>query len=167
VADSQLAGSALSSPPLWKRCWGAVYGNYQPWKQKLILHTFLLWLLLAAHAGFLGWSRHYDPSLSSFWGSFGFDVLGIATDCSILRQKQVAWTLAVNILATLITYVSTDVLLALCAPTRRQLDASHASRQYLEVGVHSFRNIRSPHFGWWKRTLWVLLTLLILPFHLM
>lgn len=155
------------SRSLFKRPYYAVWACHPRWKKKLIAQTIILWVLLAAHAGFLGWSRREDTGLSSFFGFYGFEVLTVATDCSLLREQQSAWALAVNILATLITYVSSDVLLALSAPSRSQLDVSHVARKYMEVGVHSFHNIRSRNFDSKKRVLWVLLSLLVLPFHLM
>lgn len=157
----------MASTSFLKYVWGKLWAKYPIWKKKLIVHTTVLWMLLAAHAIFLGWARRYDTNISSFWGAFGFDVLDTATDCSLLQQQQSAWALAINILATVITYVSSDVLLALSAPSRRQLDACHAAKRYMEVGVHSFHNIRSTHFDWRRRVLWAMLTLLVLPFHLL
>ena len=141
-------------PPKWKK------GLWWDFGMTLVIFIAHIIFLLAAQL-------KHKQSGAGFWGSYGFAVFSKKTDCNQLSHQRTGWSLVVNILAALISIFSSATLQALSAPTRAQLDKCHKNDDYMEIVVQSFHNIIKPYLGWKKRSLWVMLMLMSLPFHIL
>ena len=137
------------------------------WKNGLKWDFIVTTIILIFHVVFLVAVQARSKQPGDFWGAFGFEVFSSRTDCNQLEHERTGWSMAVNTMAALIGTFSSATLQALSAPTRRQLDECHKDHNYMEIGIQSFHNIWKPYLGWPKRTLWVLLMLMTLPFHML
>lgn len=94
---------------------------------------------------------------------------GLATiqsgDCS-KSQKLDTWLhLLINILSTLLLASSNYCMQCLSSPTREDIDKAHVQGRWLDVGIHSVRNLgKIPLF---RLLLWSLLALSSVPIHLL
>jgi hypothetical protein len=86
-------------------------------------------------------------------------------NCRAASQANIAIHLAINVIASAVLGSSNFFMQILVAPTRRQLNKAHASGRWLEIGVHSYRNILS--MPWRNRVLWILLAISSTPLALM
>ena len=73
--------------------------------------------------------------------------------------------LAINALSTLLLSASNYTMQVLVSPTREEIDRAHARRDWLDIGIPSFRNLR--HISAVRVQLWSLLALSSVPLHLM
>jgi hypothetical protein len=114
------------------------------------------------------WKEHTRDTGEPFWGIYGFKIFGTTTNCDQLKHQRSALSLTVNIIATAVTIFSPGTLQLLSAPSRRILDDSHYHKEYMEIGVQSFRNMWSRHNRFKLRFwLWILLFLISLTFNIM
>ncbi|PVH88666.1 hypothetical protein DL98DRAFT_580231 [Cadophora sp. DSE1049] len=72
--------------------------------------------------------------------------------------------LAINILSSLLLGSSNYATQVLCAPTRAEVDEAHGKRQWLDIGLWSFRNLKRVGNG--REILCALLLLSSIPLHL-
>ena len=121
--------------------------------------------ILIVHIAFVIWGHFYYQASTSFWESFGFRVLAAATDCITLSRLRTGLSFMFNMLAAIIPIFSSNTMLALSSPTRRQLNCCHTAGQYMDIGAHSFSNIRKRWIPWPQKIVWMLLVLLALPNH--
>lgn len=84
--------------------------------------------------------------------------------CQTVKQIS-TWThLAINVLSSLLLAASNSGMQVLCAPTREEVDRIHERRQWLDVGVHTLRNLAS--IDGRRLFLWMLLAFSSVPLHL-
>lgn len=106
----------------------------------------------------------------TIWVSTRFTVvqdLAIVYEGSCSKVKNsITWIhLAINILSTLLLAGSNFCMQILCAPTREEVDAAHARRKWLSIGVPSFKNLF--YVDRKKSALWIILGLSSIPLHLL
>jgi uncharacterized protein DUF6536 len=86
-------------------------------------------------------------------------------DCEEARKLDLGLHLLINMLSTLLLGASNYGMQCFSAPTRQEVDAAHAKRRWLDIGVLSVKNLR------WidkKRVIfWALLGLSSMPLHLL
>jgi hypothetical protein len=101
------------------------------------------------------------------WGSLQSTKNGhiFQGSCKVSQRLNIGIHLIINVLSTLLLGASNFSMQCLCAPTRREIDLSHKEGLWLDVGVQSFRNIRSRSLH--KRWLWLTLWLSSVPLHLL
>jgi len=85
--------------------------------------------------------------------------------CDKSRKIGVWLHLGINALSTLLLSGSSYTQQCLSAPTRSEIDAAHARRQWMDVGVPSVRNLFKikPKRRW----LWIAIGLTSIPLHLL
>jgi len=73
--------------------------------------------------------------------------------------------LVINALSTLLLSGSNYTQQCLAAPTRREIDATHAKKRWMDIGVPSVRNLFKikPE----RRLLWIFIGLTSIPLHLL
>ena len=107
-------------------------------------------------------------ALAYIQSTFGSEE-GVATvfvgSCDKTKTVTLWADLAVNILSTLLLGASNNAAQLLSAPSRKDVDAAHAKRKWLEIGVPSVRNLLN--VSGWRVTLWTLLFLSSVPLHLL
>lgn len=96
-------------------------------------------------------------------------VQGVATvyQGSYTRTKStLVWLhLAINVLSGLLLAASNYCMQILSAPTRKEVDAAHARRTWLAIGVPSLRNLF--YIDRKRSFLWILLGVSSMPLHLL
>jgi hypothetical protein len=94
---------------------------------------------------------------------------GIATaytgDCTTAERWTTGLHLFINLLGSVLLGATNYCMQRLVAPTRRELDAAHASRKWLDIGAPSVRNLFL--IGKGRVALWTLLGLSSWPLHLL
>ena len=94
---------------------------------------------------------------------------GIATvyEGSCKRKTKISiWChLAINICSTLLLSASNNAMQCLSAPTRADVNSAHSRGVWLDIGIPSFKNLRT--IGWKRVPLWAVLGLSSLPLHLL
>ncbi|GKT97684.1 hypothetical protein Ct61P_15534 [Colletotrichum tofieldiae] len=85
--------------------------------------------------------------------------------CSKASNISLWSHLAINIVGTVLLAASNSCMQVLLAPTRAEIDNAHQRRQWLDLGSHTARNLRS--VGGRKIFLWTLLGVSSLPLHLL
>lgn len=86
-------------------------------------------------------------------------------DCEKSRNLNTALHVLINVLSSGLLAASNYGIQCLSAPTRRQVDESHAEGEYLDIGIVSVRNLRRQ--GYLSRALWFTLVLSSVPLHLL
>ncbi|KAH9238249.1 hypothetical protein K456DRAFT_1827108, partial [Colletotrichum gloeosporioides 23] len=72
--------------------------------------------------------------------------------------------LILNVLSGVVL-ASSNFFMQICnAPSRREIDAAHAKRDWLDVGIPSWRN--AFRLSWFKLTAWLVLFLTTIPVHM-
>jgi len=85
--------------------------------------------------------------------------------CSDSRTINVIIHLVINIFSSILLASSNYGMQCLSAPTREDVDRAHARRDWMDIGIPSFRNLRMISR---KRVfLWLLLVLSSFPLHLL
>lgn len=85
--------------------------------------------------------------------------------CSWAKNVDIAAHLLINALSTLLLGASNLCMQLLAAPTRKEVDKAHSQNRWLDIGVPSWRNLKSI-----KRTrclMWCVLGLSSVPLHFM
>ncbi|CAG8005743.1 unnamed protein product [Penicillium salamii] len=121
----------------------------------LILLVNLVFIAVVA-----GMARKY-PTAHQFSGSQIF----YEGDCTLTSRWSTALHLIINILSTGILAASNYCMQTLVAPTREEIDSSHAQGKWLDIGTPSLRNLKviPKH----RVALWLVLLVTATPFHLM
>lgn len=83
--------------------------------------------------------------------------------CQKVASMNNALQLAINILCTVLLGASNFCMQCLTSPTRAEIDAAHARRCLLRIGVPSVRNLRGT--SWGRFLLWIALGLSAFPLH--
>lgn len=86
-------------------------------------------------------------------------------DCDTVARMDIWVHLLINVLSTLLLGGSNYCMQCLSAPTRSEVDKAHASGNFLDIVVPSYRNLR--HIAWFRVLLWWMLALSSLPLHLL
>ena len=86
-------------------------------------------------------------------------------DCERTKSLNLWIHLAINVLSTALLGASNYSMQYLSSPTRLDIDKAHARRQWLDVGIPSFRNLR--RLPREKMIVWLLLGLSSIPLHLL
>ena len=102
--------------------------------------------------------KKYPPSMDSI----GVLMEG---DCKKVRSFNSKLHYAINIIATVLVSASNYNMQCLTAPTRNEIDKGHAKGTWLDIGVHSVRNLR--HISRGKAVLWLALLVSTFPLHLL
>ena len=85
--------------------------------------------------------------------------------CDESKLIELWFHLGINVLSTLLLSGSNYTQQCLSAPTRGEIDASHAKREWMDIGVPSIRNLfRIKRERAW---LWVVIGLMSIPLHLL
>jgi len=58
-----------------------------------------------------------------------------------------------------------DTMQVLSSPTRKEVDAAHAKREWMEIGIPSIRNLWDISLA--RTLLWIILALSSIPLHLL
>jgi hypothetical protein len=94
---------------------------------------------------------------------------GIATaftgNCRTALRITNVLHLIINVLSSFLLGASNYCMQRLAAPNRKEIDAAHAKKRWLDIGMPSIRNL--PHISKGRVSLWVLLGLSSLPLHLL
>ncbi|KAE8374338.1 hypothetical protein BDV26DRAFT_45048 [Aspergillus bertholletiae] len=95
------------------------------------------------------------------------DNLGIMQEsgCDHIHSIDSRLHYALNVIATVLVSASNYNMQCLTAPTRGEVDRAHAQRKWLDIGVHSIRNLSFIRRA--KLVLWLALLLSTLPLHLL
>lgn len=105
----------------------------------------------------------------TIWALTGVRIVkGVATvyEGSCAQTKSsLTWLHAINVLSSLLLGASNFCMQILSAPTRKEIDAAHARRKWLSIGVPSLKNLF--YIDRKKGALWILLGLSSIPLHLL
>lgn len=86
-------------------------------------------------------------------------------DCGHIKTTNSGLHILINILSTILLSGSNYCMQCLSAPTRREVDKAHGRREWLDIGIPSFRNLT--RIGRRRVALWLLLAVSSLPLHLL
>jgi len=82
-----------------------------------------------------------------------------------ISHLTTVYHIIINTLSTGLLTSSSYCMQLLCSPTRADIDRAHSKRQWLDIGILSWRNLKSISSR--KATLWIILAISSLPLHLM
>jgi hypothetical protein len=85
--------------------------------------------------------------------------------CSKAQTLSTGIHVIINVLSTILLGASNYCMQCLSAPTRREIDKSHAKGSWMDIGVRSMRSLGG--VASWKRWAWALFALTTLPLHLL
>jgi len=139
------------------------------WRQKGFRRSVLLFSVAALIA--------FIANLSfAVWATTSHEIsegIGVIAErsCSETRKLNAGIHVLINTISTTLLAGSNYCMQCLSAPTRSQVDEAHKLRRWMDVGIHSVRNVLSPtgnHRVSRRRVvLWLLLGLSSLPLHLL
>ncbi|KAB8213217.1 hypothetical protein BDV33DRAFT_210419 [Aspergillus novoparasiticus] len=167
-----MAGNNQSSPKRRGFSWKSIrppfsksgdFENGHEWIKGALICTWItgfilaLNIILALVAGGIGSSRAVNK------GQFQMVEL-YAGNCTKANRDATGLHLLINILSTLLLGASNYVMQCLGAPSRKDVDAAHQRRRWLDIGTFSVRNLRV--MDWRRRVLWTSLLVSSLPIHM-
>jgi hypothetical protein len=85
--------------------------------------------------------------------------------CSASRTLNIVIHLFINIFSSILLAASNYAMQCLSAPTRADIDQAHARKEWMDIGIPSFRNARMISGS--RYALWLLLVLSSVPLHLL
>lgn len=86
-------------------------------------------------------------------------------DCTKTAALTTWVHLVINALSTILLGGSNYCMQCLSAPNREAIDDAHAKGKSLDIGVPSFRNLKS--IGWFRLSMWLALGVSSIPLHLL
>ncbi|KAL4765307.1 uncharacterized protein BDW70DRAFT_147018 [Aspergillus foveolatus] len=155
--DGELLSPASGSyhdPDADRTCAGIL--GFGGWKATLYLGSATSFTVLILNLVMVCWAsfRHSDQDQSVLYSG----------DCDRVKELGTCVHLLINVLSTLLLSASNFGMQCLSAPTRKDIDRAHANNEWLDIGVHSIRNLRRiPRF---RMLLWLSLVLTSVPLHL-
>ncbi|KAL4748930.1 hypothetical protein BDW72DRAFT_195371 [Aspergillus terricola var. indicus] len=126
------------------------------WKATLYLGSATSFTVLILNLAMVCWAsfRHSDLDQSVLYSG----------NCDRAKELGTCVHLLINVLSTFLLSASNFGMQCLSAPTRKDIDRAHANNKWLDIGVHSIRNLwRIPRF---RMLLWLSLVLTSVPLHL-
>ncbi|KAL4736185.1 hypothetical protein BDV11DRAFT_207832 [Aspergillus similis] len=126
------------------------------WKATLYLGSATSFTVLILNLAMVCWAsfRHSDQGQNVLYSG----------NCDRAKELGTCVHLLINVLSTLLLSASNFGMQCLSAPTRKDIDRAHANNEWLDIGVHSIRNLRKiPRF---RMLLWLSLVLTSVPLHL-
>jgi hypothetical protein len=85
--------------------------------------------------------------------------------CSWVKNMDIGTHFLINVLSTLLLGASNLCMQFLVAPTRAEVDRAHSKKRWLDIGVPSWRNLKS--ISGTRRGMWFILGLSSVPLHFM
>lgn len=133
------------------------------WKVSATLFATFCTLVLITNLSVLIWTatHRHGPSDMTLILRSGAN----SAECSSIEDLNKWGHLLINVLSTILLSGSNYCMQCLSAPTRSDINASHALGRWLDVGVPSVHNLR-----WISRKrlyMWMILGLSSLPLHLL
>ncbi|KAJ5759984.1 hypothetical protein N7520_007140 [Penicillium odoratum] len=125
------------------------------------LGAFVLFINVISICVAAGISKRYDGD--GVWMN-GSKVV-FQGGCSSVKSWDTALHLIINALSTSILAASNYCMQSLVAPTREEVDASHAKGEWLDIGTASVRNLYK--IGRLRVVLWIILLITATPFHVL
>ncbi|SMY25545.1 unnamed protein product [Zymoseptoria tritici ST99CH_1A5] len=131
--------------------------KWRSWQFTVMLGAVTAFVIFAANAGVLVWTRKNFQN-----------VAGVATifqgDCDVSNNAATIFHLAVNILSPLLLSASNVCAQLLSASTRKNIAKAHVKGRWFDIGVPSVRNLyRIPL---WRTLGWTILFASSIPLHL-
>ena len=87
-------------------------------------------------------------------------------DCKLVARYNIVVHLSINIVSTLLLGASNYCAQLLVAPTRSEVDRAHERRDWLDIGVPSFRNLWKRRIARKRKATWMLLMISSVLLHL-
>lgn len=132
--------------------------SWSGWRGTVALGCAGAGLVLLINLGVLIWAVSRFPIQA-----------GIASiyrgSCATAKSISIWTHLLINILSTLLLAASNAGMQVVVAPTRAEIDRAHARRRWVDVGVHTVRNLM--YIARSRLALWALLGLSSVPLHLL
>ncbi|KAI9146818.1 hypothetical protein HJFPF1_13386 [Paramyrothecium foliicola] len=132
----------------------------RPWRRAAFFFSMAAFATFLTNLSLTIWASTRDESQVKN----GVGVV-IQQSCSVVRIVNAALHVLINIVGAILLAGSNYCMQCLIAPTRAQVDVAHEKRQWLDIGVPSFRNFFSA--TWTVKIMWLLLGLSSLPLHLL
>jgi hypothetical protein len=98
-------------------------------------------------------------------GDFTSSIIIYKGSCKLSNRLDTTLHWVINALSTGILAASSYCMQTLVAPSREEVDAHHAQYRWLDIGSGSVRNLFI--IGRYRLTLWALLLITGVPFHLL
>jgi hypothetical protein len=128
------------------------------WRTGVIDCAIMAAFVLVVNLAFMIWA------LVRFRLDDGVGTLYTGT-CQQLQSLNLWVHLLINILSTGLLSASNYCMQCVCAPTRDDIDKAHAKREWMDIGVPSFRNLSGISLK--RRLLWIGLAFSSIPLHLL
>ena len=154
-ANSQHGYSAHNLPHRSRRLPSLHIGN---WRRGLIRATATSSTALIVNIVI------YAVMYKHYGVEFGTGVLYTGS-CKAVHAGDTLIHLALNVVSTLLLGASNYCLQGLISPTRREVDALHAQKKWVTIGVQHWRNLF--YISWRRRLGCILLALTTIPVHLL
>ncbi|MCJ1380560.1 hypothetical protein MMC17_003668 [Xylographa soralifera] len=149
-----------NSQSRWKRSslgrkWASVTRHTATWRFIVLSGLVVTLVILTLNLSLLIWSRVRLQAGNMLY----------VGDCGSAKTTATSWSLAINVLSTLLLGASNAAMQCLCAPTRAEVDKAHAAGAWLDIGVSGLRNWGA--MGRWRKYAWGCILLSSLPLHLL
>ena len=152
--DSEFTREQPNSSSLWKPVW------YTGWHTGVLACTTSVGIVLLINVSL----TIYAATNPKYKLERGIGTL-YEGSCDKSRRIGLWLHLGINILSTLLLSGSNYAQQCLASPTRSEIDAAHAGRRWMDIGVPSIRNLFKikPE----RRLLWIAIGFTSIPLHLL
>ncbi|KUJ17807.1 uncharacterized protein LY89DRAFT_733629 [Mollisia scopiformis] len=133
-------------------------GRWKGWRAGLFLCVLVVTGALILNIAVTVWAA------SAFGLSGGIGTIHVGT-CGTIKTTGRWLHIGINVLSTIMLGASNYCMQCLCSPTRQEVGIAHANRQWLDIGIQSFRNLAQIKRS--RMVLWLFLAGSSIPLHLM
>ena len=131
----------------------ALQGGFRPilfsftsWRSGLVTCALISLIILCINSVFVVWTLKN-------WEVFGGKALIYEGSCSSVNSRMNGAQVLATFIGSLLLGASSYCMQILSAPTRDEIDHAHAEGEWLDVGVHSVRNLY--HLSGRRKILWI------------
>lgn len=140
-------------PASWRRVW---HSRFSGWRGGALVSVILCGFVLFINVLLL-------IIAAAAWQPQGGIATSYTGDCDVVARQLTVAHLFINLLSSALLGSSNYCMQRLVAPTRGEIDAAHARKKALDIGIPSVKNlffIARP-----RAVLWLLLGLSSIPLH--
>lgn len=131
---------------------------FEGWRAGAIMSCFTALVVLIINIIVTSWAASNYPSVHGVGTLF-------SGKCDKAKSINTWLQIVVNVLSTTLLAASNYCMQCVSSPTRQEVDAAHAHRKILDIGIPSIRNLK--YIGGERRVLWIAVAISALPLHFM
>jgi hypothetical protein len=131
------------------------------WRLGAVLSIIAVGVALIVNTSFMIYGVTQSPANET---DYSTKIL-LQGNCTKVKLLNTWLHLGVNVTGTILLAASNFTQQCLVAPTRDEINAAHSRRDWMDIGIHSVRNLT--RISWKRTVVWIVLGVTSIPLHLL